>query len=82
MNNLLKRCKCFFFIQVQEPEKLKWICGTCTFWNLPLRPSCEQCSCERPADFEIPVNYVPEPEEQAFLDATEASRQQLDQVLD
>ena len=64
----------------QPSGKLRWRCVLCTFDNLPHRPSCEQCSTERPADFEIPADYEPEPGEMAFVMGDAASRMQLEQV--
>ena len=59
-----------------------WRCETCTYLKLPYRPSCYLCSSDRPADYQIPADYVPQEEEQRFLDSEAAGRVALEEVSD
>ena len=47
----------------KEEEKVGWVCAACTFINRPRRPGCEQCSAERPLDYQIPDDCPPDEEE-------------------
>lgn len=59
---------------------MRWKCPLCTFLNVPHRPACEQCTTDRPEDYQIPPDYVPEPAEMPFVMGDVASRMQVDQV--
>ena len=49
--------------QREQRQKVGWICEACTFINHPRRPGCEQCSAERPLDYQIPDDCPPNEEE-------------------
>lgn len=44
-------------------ERLGWDCPKCTYRNLPTFEGCTICTEPRPADYEVPENYVMLPEE-------------------
>ena len=47
----------------------------CTYFNLPTRPGCEICGHPRPADYEVPSNYVaPQTEQERMRQEQEADR--------
>ncbi len=56
----------------------------CTYFNLPTRPGCEICGHPRPADYEVPSDYVaPQTELDRMRQEQEADRlaQQVTIVL-
>lgn len=59
-----------------KEEPVGWQCPQCTYINLPLRPGCELCSGDRPADYVVPPNYKPTPEEQLLIE----KEQQLERL--
>lgn len=51
------------------PEDLVgWVCSQCTFRNSPTRPGCEMCSTDRPADYQVPEDYMPNERERERLE--------------
>ena len=51
---------------VEVQERLGWNCEQCTFRNLPTFPFCKICMHQRPADFEVPDDYVMLQEEVSY----------------
>jgi hypothetical protein len=51
-----------------------WACPACTYINQPIRPGCEICACDRPADYEIPSDYK--------LTEEERNRMELDALIE
>ena len=44
--------------QRQQPQgaAVGWQCPQCTYVNVPTRPGCEQCACDRPQDYVVPAH--------------------------
>lgn len=45
-----------------------WSCPQCTYVNAPLRPGCEMCSADRPQNYLVPDDYVPDEKERRRLE--------------
>ncbi|XP_043946238.1 ranBP-type and C3HC4-type zinc finger-containing protein 1 isoform X2 [Protopterus annectens] len=50
------------------PElQVGWTCPGCTYVNKPTRPGCEICCTDRPENYKVPNNYIPDEEENAWI---------------
>ncbi|KAK1156282.1 ranBP-type and C3HC4-type zinc finger-containing protein 1-like [Acipenser oxyrinchus oxyrinchus] len=56
---------------LKPKPKVGWECPQCTFLNKPTRPGCEICASDRPAGYQIPVQYQPDKEEKQRLQSEE-----------
>ncbi|EDO39227.1 predicted protein [Nematostella vectensis] len=74
----------------EEPKG--WVCPQCTLINIPTRPGCAMCGEERPEDYIIPQNILPQGEEwirleqeriqsQLFHEAEEEQRINAERLL-
>ena len=55
--------------EVRQPEPVDgWTCSQCTFLNPPTRPGCEMCSTNRPVNYQVPQDYMPDEREKNRLD--------------
>ena len=70
-------------VKVREPPPepvIGWTCPMCTYVNSPLRPGCEMCSTDRPQNYQIPDNYMPDERDKERIQRAQVEEQLLFQV--